>query len=220
MKSLYVELTNRLTSVFRRFDREPGLLDILIYMGLYPCWRELVAGPIALVVFRFLFPWVLCAAYWRGSISATTETVFGKPRFYLGKSCLRDLFILLSLSAVFRVLVALVFFHADPNRVLVRDFVGDCILAPLSEDPVFFGFMMNALLKHFDGKAVKSTIVIVLLWVSFHILVPWLNLLVGILGLINAICYIRFRSVGCCMLVHFTWNFVGYVLSIAASKCN
>lgn len=211
VKSLWSKLISKENLVFKSQDSEPGLLDMVVFIGLDRCWRQLLHEDVSILVLRLLFLCILCAVYWRGSFAETYPIIFGRSKFKFDQSCLCNLAVLIATTLVIRLLVGLMYFHFFRNLVWHRDFIGDCILIPLSQVPIIFGFMMNTLIKHFEGRLLHSTILIVILWTGFQMRLSAQDTVIAVLGLLSAICYSKFRSVGCCFLISFTWGFVGFL---------
>lgn len=146
VKSLWSKLISKENLVFKSQDSEPGLLDMVVFIGLDRCWRQLLHEDVSILVLRLLFLCILCAVYWRGSFAETYPIIFGRSKFKFDQSCLFNLAVLIATTLVIRLLVGLMYFNFFRNVVWHRDFIGDCILIPFSQVPIIFGFMMNTLI--------------------------------------------------------------------------
>ena len=189
----------------------PGIEYIVAYLAIFNCWNQLVIDAHSYLIYRYLFLCVLMCIYGsrQRSFVETLQSVFGKSVFLFNKVCLLDLATLLAACILCRLVLVFLQLHYFPDSTVKFDYIDDCLVAPLSEDPVFFGFMMNSLTAHFRNKLLPSFLLISIIWISFHSLTSVLSLFVSLLALINAICFQRFRSVPCCIAVHSLWNLIG-----------
>jgi len=90
-------------------------------------------------------------------------------------------------------------------------FLGPVIISPITEELVFRGYILTALLNKFD--VITGTFLSALIFASVHMMFG-LGIMVYIFlgALISAYLYIRFKNLYPCILMHFLTNLWAYIL--------
>lgn len=213
MNMIKLDLKQRFCSLVNHdwylLNKDPGLGAVIAYQAGFSCWRQLVVADYSFVVYRMGFLLLLLILFRKPTWIDTWRGIFGQSKFNFKRECIGTFLWFLAITVLVRLAVRGIFQAFGNSDYGQRSFLEDCLVAPLSEDPVFFGFMMTSLCRYYAPKILMPVLLVTLLFVSFHPLANYLDLLVGFLGVINAVCYLRFQSLGCCLLLHIVWNMVG-----------
>ena len=84
------------------------------------------------------------------------------------------------------------------------DILNSVILAPIFEEVLFRGIILDGLTKQYSNM--YAIIVSSIVFALVHVLLPT-KILALILGIILGICYIRTKSIFMCILIHSLYNF-------------
>lgn len=193
---------------------EVSLIVVLAYVVGYDCWRQL---PSYISSFYYCynlgFLALLFLIYRKDTLHTTWATIFGKSCFNFTNRAILEYVGFILLVAVSRGIVVLLsppYVHPKPYP-LNATLVSEVLIAPLAEEPIFRGVIMKTLCDQIPGSPWKVILLNNLIWVSAHSLNYFNPASLLVFGTLSALCYLRFRSVVCCIFLHVLWNFCHYL---------
>jgi len=179
------------------------------YMAAHFIWKELVFGEYSFVALRLFyitfFVLLFCLEKRYQSISS----------MLVGKSLSRKDVISFSWFAVGCLVFRLINRAVLPGEAAffsVKMFVDNCVIAPLNEEIVFRGIILAGLLATFPERKIESIVLSTVIFAVSHqdaLSFPFFSsLLLG--GLLYGVCYVRYRNVVSCLILHSAWNAMGF----------
>lgn len=190
---------------FTRF----GLLGIVVYLAAHLIWGQLLNVPYSYVFFRLLYLLAFVGLLFANRISVSMSEVFGSLKIKKKDVAIALLLLVAIMLCRFAVKVFLTLPQNDTFDLSLTPFYWECVVPPLSEEPVFRGLFLSILLR--QVRAPFAIIISTMIFVSIHSL-WWTGMIsVSLLGILLGTAFVKTRSLTLCVLLHMVWNFIIFV---------
>ncbi len=195
-----------------------GVTVVVSYLVMHTVWGRLVYGPYSFVIERAIFL-ALALFYVVVRLGFPLPQVIGSFRLP-GPKDLRFFLLLSALGIILRLALKMAFQMAYPGAdmapLTLRRLVDECVVPPLSEEPVFRGLTLSCLAAVFDQRKWWLILLSAVIFSACHDARKIETLIATLmLGTILGIVFIRTKSLGGCMLLHAVWN-AGIFLDLSA----
>ena len=102
--------------------------------------------------------------------------------------------------------------HSAVLELSMRRLLDNCVVAPLTEEPVFRALVLLCLLPMFDRQRWQLLILSALIFTACHTTPSYLNLIATTIGgAIYAAFFLRTRSLSGSIILHAVWNAVTFI---------
>lgn len=200
--------------VARSIPPHIGAAVVVLYLVTFSYWAQLLHVSLSFVIYRLCFLAIALTALIGGLGLPLSQTIghLSLP----GRAHRRFVACALGGTILLRVAVKLVAQHVlhgtDMRAFTAWNFTTECIIPPLSEEPVFRGLLLLSLLSIFQTRHVAAILLSAAMFSALHSVHDLEQQIAAfLLGCLLGTVFVRTRSLSFCMLLHAGWNLMIFV---------